>query len=262
MDRKTLILSGTALAAIVIAAIWLYPPSSEPAQAVNSFEECAAAGYPVMESYPRRCRTPDDRTFTENAAISGGTDEYGCPADLSFENYPAGEVFRGIPAEADFATKPGSETFRSRIREAMSQGVNFAGHYVLAEWGCGTACQEYAVVDARTGAVVNYGELNSGSGADFRAQSKLLILNPPQNLPPIPGLYRQMTTDYYEMKDGEMEIICKRPALAGQGGTPPPGKNPGEFCIQVITPARNRATGEVRDFPTPCDVPAGWDPIR
>ncbi|KKW48018.1 MAG: hypothetical protein UY99_C0017G0015 [Parcubacteria group bacterium GW2011_GWA1_59_11] len=69
MDRKTLILSGAALAAIVIAAIWLYPPSSEPARAVNSFEECAAAGYPVMESYPRRCRTPDDRTFTENAAI-------------------------------------------------------------------------------------------------------------------------------------------------------------------------------------------------
>ena len=31
-----------------------------------------------------------------------------------------------------------------------------------------------------------------------------------------------------------------------------------EVCIQVITPARNPATGEVRDFPTPCDVPEGW----
>src|SRR3989344_1385716 len=31
-----------------------------------------------------------------------------------------------------------------------------------------------------------------------------------------------------------------------------------EFCIQVITPARNAQTGEVRDFPTPCDVPEGW----
>lgn len=29
-------------------------------------------------------------------------------------------------------------------------------------------------------------------------------------------------------------------------------------CIQVITPAQNQQTGEVRDFPTPCDVPAGW----
>ncbi|MBI2674742.1 MAG: hypothetical protein HYX22_03340 [Candidatus Yanofskybacteria bacterium] len=31
-----------------------------------------------------------------------------------------------------------------------------------------------------------------------------------------------------------------------------------EVCIQVITPARNPQTGEVRDFPTPCDVPEGW----
>lgn len=29
-------------------------------------------------------------------------------------------------------------------------------------------------------------------------------------------------------------------------------------CIQVITPARNLQTGEIRDFPTPCDVPSGW----
>lgn len=31
-----------------------------------------------------------------------------------------------------------------------------------------------------------------------------------------------------------------------------------EICIQVITPARNPQTGEIRDFPTPCDVPEGW----
>ncbi|MBP9686822.1 MAG: hypothetical protein KBD66_03410 [Candidatus Doudnabacteria bacterium] len=32
-------------------------------------------------------------------------------------------------------------------------------------------------------------------------------------------------------------------------------------CIQVITPARNGTTGEVRDFPTPCDVPEGWEKV-
>jgi len=30
-------------------------------------------------------------------------------------------------------------------------------------------------------------------------------------------------------------------------------------CIQVITPAKNYKTGECRNFPTPCDVPAGWE---
>ena len=33
-------------------------------------------------------------------------------------------------------------------------------------------------------------------------------------------------------------------------------------CIQVITPARNTLTGEIKEFPTPCDVPQGWEIIR
>ena len=35
----------------------------------------------------------------------------------------------------------------------------------------------------------------------------------------------------------------------------------GTACIQVITPARNPDTGEVVDFPTPCDVPEGWETV-
>jgi hypothetical protein len=31
---------------------------------INSFDECARAGYPIMESYPEQCRTPDGRNFT------------------------------------------------------------------------------------------------------------------------------------------------------------------------------------------------------
>jgi len=31
-----------------------------------------------------------------------------------------------------------------------------------------------------------------------------------------------------------------------------------QACIQVITPAKNPQTQEVRNFPTPCDVPVGW----
>ena len=32
---------------------------------VTSFAECVAAGYPVMESYPRQCRVPGGPTFVE-----------------------------------------------------------------------------------------------------------------------------------------------------------------------------------------------------
>ena len=38
-------------------------------------------------------------------------------------------------------------------------------------------------------------------------------------------------------------------------------KPAGQFCIQIITRARNPLTGEEKDFPTPCDVPLSWEKI-
>lgn len=33
---------------------------------IQSFEDCIAAGFPAMESYPRQCAIPEGQTFTEN----------------------------------------------------------------------------------------------------------------------------------------------------------------------------------------------------
>lgn len=33
---------------------------------VSNFDECTAAGYEVAESYPRQCKTPDGKSFTED----------------------------------------------------------------------------------------------------------------------------------------------------------------------------------------------------
>ncbi|MFP3949496.1 MAG: hypothetical protein ACLFUZ_00170 [Candidatus Micrarchaeia archaeon] len=55
---------------LAIASVFLLSgcPSQEPSEStpleINSFEECAAAGYPVMESYPERCNAPGVGTFT------------------------------------------------------------------------------------------------------------------------------------------------------------------------------------------------------
>ncbi|MDD3190145.1 MAG: Gmad2 immunoglobulin-like domain-containing protein [Candidatus Pacebacteria bacterium] len=38
---------------------------STPSAVVASFEECLNAGYEIMESYPRQCRTPDGEIFVE-----------------------------------------------------------------------------------------------------------------------------------------------------------------------------------------------------
>lgn len=57
---------------LVAAGLWAFvlrsdleqPQDQEPLS-VLSFEDCVAAGYPVMESYPRQCKTPDGRTYAE-----------------------------------------------------------------------------------------------------------------------------------------------------------------------------------------------------
>ena len=37
---------------------------------------------------------------------------------------------------------------------------------------------------------------------------------------------------------------------------------PSQICAQVIAPARNPLTNECRSFPTPCDVPEGWQRVQ
>lgn len=53
---------------------------------ITNFEECVEMGYPIMESYPRQCSTPDGHTYTEELSdeifdepiLGGDADEYGC----------------------------------------------------------------------------------------------------------------------------------------------------------------------------------------
>ncbi len=57
-----------ALAVLVVAIIFaMLSKDSDEGKVVtiSTFEECVAAGYPVMESYPQQCKTPDGKNFTE-----------------------------------------------------------------------------------------------------------------------------------------------------------------------------------------------------
>lgn len=60
-------IAGVILVAAVAAIFW-YMKRDAGYVAVNSFEECASAGYPVLESFPEQCRTPDGRTFTRGTS--------------------------------------------------------------------------------------------------------------------------------------------------------------------------------------------------
>lgn len=54
----------------VLLLIWNYRCSQKPTFTVTDFESCRVAGYPVLESYPSQCRTPDGQTFKENIGNS------------------------------------------------------------------------------------------------------------------------------------------------------------------------------------------------
>lgn len=77
-----LLLAG--ILAVVALVLMKITPRIQPAvQAViTNFEECAAAGNPVMESYPRQCRAKDGRVFVEEipeqATSTDGISVNGC----------------------------------------------------------------------------------------------------------------------------------------------------------------------------------------
>jgi hypothetical protein len=54
------------LGAFVVIVLNGYSNITEYDMDVFDFETCVAAGYPVMESFPRQCRTNDNRLFVEN----------------------------------------------------------------------------------------------------------------------------------------------------------------------------------------------------
>jgi hypothetical protein len=50
--------------------IWLgFSQNKKTTPTVLSFEDCVKAGYLVMESFPRQCKTPDGRTYAEELPV-------------------------------------------------------------------------------------------------------------------------------------------------------------------------------------------------
>ena len=68
-----------------------------------------------------------------------------------FKDYPVSAVYTGINAPVVLGLD--DRMYRTRLREASKEKPNFAGHYIVTFWGCGTECVMGAVVDAKSGRV-------------------------------------------------------------------------------------------------------------
>jgi hypothetical protein len=123
------------------------------------------------------------------AALFAGTlllDPPGARAETAseppFAKYPATTIHRGKPAAVDLSGRD-ARMFRTRLREAVAEakGATFAGHMIVATWGCGTSCQSIALIDARNGKVT-FASDTANLGVDFRVDSRLLVVNPPKSI--------------------------------------------------------------------------------
>lgn len=56
---------GLLVAAVVLLVILRRPTTKKE---IFSFEDCSKTGYPILPTYPRRCKTPDGRIFREELA--------------------------------------------------------------------------------------------------------------------------------------------------------------------------------------------------
>jgi len=68
-----------------------------------------------------------------------------------FADYPVTETFREQPKPVDLNSHPKAREYRTRLREAAKGKSSFAPYYIVAEWGCGSPCQQVALIDARSG---------------------------------------------------------------------------------------------------------------
>lgn len=104
-----------------------------------------------------------------------------------FEDYPVAIPRPAPPAKPRLASRDARE-FATAIRQAAAAGPNFAGRFALAVWGCGSACNDFAIIDARSGRVffdpglraisvlhVDPGREPNGS-LRFRPDSRLLVI--------------------------------------------------------------------------------------
>jgi hypothetical protein len=135
----------------------------------------------------------------------------------AFNDYPVKEIYRGTPVLPKLSNE--QRIFRTVIRTGAKSPVEFAGHYTLPRFGCGTSCNGFYIVDSITGKVYDgfgvvelpgrWQEKQSGDPPErmeFRPNSRLLRIN---------GCPNETNCGFYDyvLVDGEGLKLIKKQLL-------------------------------------------------
>jgi hypothetical protein len=122
---------------------------------------------------------------------------------------------------------PSQLRFRTVLRNGAAHEPDFAGHYVLVEWGCGTGCLQFALVDRQSGNIYNgpFGDLrevffclganveDDKTGIFYHPDSALLILRGCPNS-------KGCATYYYFWTGSTFKLLRQTPAETPFGCEP------------------------------------------
>ncbi|MFZ2149590.1 MAG: hypothetical protein WAV15_00300 [Minisyncoccia bacterium] len=122
--NKTTLWIIVGLVVLALLGYWLYQArksSDDSSLFLTSFEDCVAAGYPVMETYPRQCQAPDGIIYVEDvnteepstAVAKDGCYIGGCSSQLC-----SGEP--GVMSTCEY--KPEYSCYKSGVCERQSGG--------------------------------------------------------------------------------------------------------------------------------------------
>jgi len=112
------------------------------------------------------------------------------PDEFSFSDFPSSfSLYKGDIAGLNFGSDPKVSLFKTRLEEGIAKGGNFDGHFNITTWGCGTNCQQLAVINVTNGDVYfpfdNMGDYKQESGSlvgaediSYTADSNLLVIHP------------------------------------------------------------------------------------
>jgi hypothetical protein len=73
--------------------------------------------------------------------------------------------------KVDLKSNPIAREYRTVLQQESAKGPNFAGHYRVVVWECGSSCAVLAVVNLATGKVLTPDEFESTSTAYFDVDS-------------------------------------------------------------------------------------------
>lgn len=138
----------------------------------------------LINNFSKKCTLFLTLLILANANVFADNKESDSLPKFSDFSISEQDIFSGVPAPAVLNSDT-DKTFKSRVKDAAKEDVNFAGHYTLSSWGCGSGCEQVVVVDAKTGKTVwlpfflyySPTDPEVEEGLEFKKDSKLLIIN-------------------------------------------------------------------------------------